>query len=116
MELSSFQMVSLYYDPNGEKLFSHSTPGVSKSKESNSQILSKADLVANQTPYNVEELKAMIKELEAQLGEKNSAVSNIFFSSSLCGVCVVVNKGSFEKLYRSKFNVACMYSYITSFH
>ena len=110
-------MVSLYYDPNGEKLFNHSTPRVSKSKESNSQILSKADLIANQTPYNVEDLKAMIKELEAQLEEKNSAVSNVnFFSSSLCGVCVVVNKGSLEKLYRSKFNIACIYNYITSFH
>ena len=64
-------MVSLYYDPNGEKVFSNT---MSNKKEVNSQTQIKADLAANQTPYNIEDLKARIKELEAQLREKQSTV------------------------------------------
>ena len=69
-------MVSLYYDPNGEKVFT-----MSNKKEVNSQTQIKADLAANQTPYNIEDLKARIKELESQLREKQSTVKflKIFF-------------------------------------
>ena len=89
LTISSLQMVYLYYDPNGEKIFSNSVQRMSKSKEYNSQILnSKADHGVNQIPCNIEELKAKIKELEARVGHKHSLVNfdNIFqqFFSSLC--------------------------------
>ena len=78
MEFSSLQMVSLYYDPNGEKVFSSS---MSNSKEVNSQTQIKADLAANKTPYNIEDLKTRIKELESELRKKQSMVNCFFLQS-----------------------------------
>ena len=97
-------MVYLYYDPNGEKVFSNSIQKMSKSKEYNSQIQnSKADHGVNQTPCNIEDLKARIKELEAQLGHKNSLVNfdNILFSnfSPVSVYIIIVNEALFDKFY-----------------
>ena len=71
-------MVSLYTDPNGEKLFTRSLPTITINKETLQNQRSDVDLTG-EYPENVASLKARIKDLESQLAVKNTVV--MLFSS-----------------------------------
>ena len=70
-------MVSLYTDPNGEKLFDKSTPTTSNNSNRHTHNFqhqrSAGDLIG-EYPENVASLKARIKDLESQLAVKNTVV------------------------------------------
>ena len=68
-------MVSLYTDPNGEKLFDTSTPTTSNNRDThNFQPQRSAGDPIGEYPENVASLKARIKDLESQLAVKSTVV------------------------------------------
>ena len=70
-------MVSLYTDPNGEKLFDKSIPTTSNTSNRhthNFQPQCSAGDLTGEYPENVASLKARIKDLESQLAVKNTVV------------------------------------------
>ena len=86
MELSIpffFQMVSLYTDPNGEKLFDKAIPTASNNSNRdthNFQLQRSAGDLTGEYPENVASLKARIKDLESQLAVKNTMVMLFCFA------------------------------------
>ena len=64
-------MVSLYTDPNGEKLFDK----VSNNSNRHTQPQHSAGDLTGEYPENVASLNAKIKDLESQLAVKNTVVT-----------------------------------------